>query len=120
MHYHEERTLAQFEDSSTLRRSIILAAALSPAFAALFVGLRFYTARAILRGGIHKDDCEFFFPFFATRPDAPGLDVPGLDVVRCSQLFRQGLFWLRWYVPMVPSFGKLHAHWHRSCRLASP
>jgi len=61
MHYHEERTLAQFEDSSTLRRSIILAAALSPAFAALFVGLRFYTARAILRGGIHKDDCEFFF-----------------------------------------------------------
>ncbi|KAK5656995.1 hypothetical protein OQA88_3518 [Cercophora sp. LCS_1] len=46
----------QYDNSTDLRRSILLAAVLSPAFAALFVGLRFYTARGILRVGIHKDD----------------------------------------------------------------
>lgn len=83
-----ERTLAQFEDSSTLRRSIILAATLSPAFAALFVGLRFYTARAILRG-IRKDDCKFS----ATRM--------GFAHAHCCS--SQGLFSLRWYDPAVLS-----------------
>jgi len=114
MHYHEERTLAQFEDSSTLRRSIILAAALSPAFAALFVGLRFYTARAILRGGIHKDDCEFFFffPFLchSTRRTWPRCAWP-----RCCSLLTVVLSGLI-LVALVRSYGSVL--WEVTCSLA--
>ncbi|KAK1752603.1 hypothetical protein QBC47DRAFT_388961 [Echria macrotheca] len=45
----------EFDNTADLIRSIVLACSLAPAFAALAVGLRFYTARAILRG-LHKDD----------------------------------------------------------------
>ncbi|KAK3341866.1 hypothetical protein B0T25DRAFT_354946 [Lasiosphaeria hispida] len=41
--------------SNRLSTSIVLASSISPVFALLFVGLRFYTAKVILRS-IHKDD----------------------------------------------------------------
>ncbi|KAK3392831.1 hypothetical protein B0H63DRAFT_405919 [Podospora didyma] len=41
--------------SDSIAINIVLAAAISPFFSCLFVGLRFYTARTILRK-IHKDD----------------------------------------------------------------
>jgi hypothetical protein len=44
-------------NSESLAGSVVLAAALSPVFALLFVALRFYTARRIL-GTIHVDDCR--------------------------------------------------------------
>jgi len=37
---------------------VVLAAAIAPVFSVIFVALRFYTARAILRT-FHKDDCKF-------------------------------------------------------------
>jgi len=46
-----------YEDSAALRRSLFLVSILCPTFALIFVALRFYTARAIIRG-IYKDDCE--------------------------------------------------------------
>ncbi|KAK0630285.1 hypothetical protein B0T17DRAFT_490862 [Bombardia bombarda] len=39
-------------------KNIILAGGISPAFALVFVALRFYTARTIIRH-IHKDDCTY-------------------------------------------------------------
>jgi hypothetical protein len=44
-------------NSESLAGSVVLASALSPVFALLFVALRFYTARRIL-GTIRIDDCR--------------------------------------------------------------
>ncbi|KAK0731884.1 hypothetical protein B0H67DRAFT_566105 [Lasiosphaeris hirsuta] len=46
-------------ESNQLSTSIVLASSISPLFAILFVGLRFYTAKVILRS-IHKDDWLIF------------------------------------------------------------
>jgi ABC-type amino acid transport system permease subunit len=45
------------DNAESLAGSVVLACALAPPFAALFVALRFYTARKILRT-IHVDDCK--------------------------------------------------------------
>jgi hypothetical protein len=45
------------ENAESLAGSVVLACALAPPFAALFVALRFYTGQRILRT-IHVDDCK--------------------------------------------------------------
>ncbi|KAK0745534.1 hypothetical protein B0T18DRAFT_325636 [Schizothecium vesticola] len=50
-----KRLYDPYSSSEELIRCLILTAVLCPALAAVFVALRFYTARAILRG-VHRDD----------------------------------------------------------------
>ncbi|KAK1829588.1 hypothetical protein QBC39DRAFT_356480 [Podospora conica] len=50
-----KRLYDPYSSSEELVRCLILTAVLCPALAAFFVGLRLYTARAILRG-VHRDD----------------------------------------------------------------
>jgi len=52
-----QRLYDPYSSSEELIRYLILTAVLCPALAAVFVALRFYTARAILRG-VHRDDCK--------------------------------------------------------------
>lgn len=51
-----KRLYDPYSSSEELIRCLILTAVVCPALAAFFVALRFYTARAILRG-VHRDDC---------------------------------------------------------------
>jgi hypothetical protein len=50
-----------YQNSADLRRGILITSILTPALAALFVGLRLYTARVFFRR-IEKDDCRLTKP----------------------------------------------------------
>ncbi len=47
-----------WDNAESLGTNVILACALSPPFALLFVALRFHTARTILRT-VRLDDCKY-------------------------------------------------------------